>query len=90
MLTGKGWKEVNERCSNIGCMGYYDILFDLEGIKMDYIKNIPESCAECPKYIYKGDDEQLCQASRMREMHLKRWQKKPKWCPIEKRFRNEK
>ena len=47
----------------------------------------PESCMECPKYIYKGEDEQYCQAAHMRDFVLKRWQKKPKWCPIERRFR---
>lgn len=43
-----------------------------------------ESCLTCPKYIYKGDDEQYCQAARMRPMYLRRWEKKPKWCPIDK------
>lgn len=53
-------------------------------------ETIPVSCADCQKYIYKGEDEQYCQAARMREMRLKRWQKKPKWCPIERRaMKNE-
>ena len=47
--------------------------------------NVPESCDACPKYIYKGEDEQYCQAARMREIWRKKWQKKPKWCPIERR-----
>ena len=46
-------------------------------------------CIDCPKYIYKGDDEQYCQAARMREIYLKRWQDKPKWCPLERRARRE-
>lgn len=53
---------------------------------------VPESCMDCRKYIYKGDDEQYCQAAKMREFHLLRWQKRPKWCPIarlqEKQNRN--
>ena len=56
---------------------------------MDPSENKPEKCMDCPKYIYKGEDEQYCQASRMREIYLKRWQKKPKWCPAEKWGRNE-
>ena len=53
-------------------------------------ENVPESCDDCPKYIYKGKDEQYCQAARMREIWRKKWQKKPKWCPIERRVtRNE-
>lgn len=48
-------------------------------------EKIPESCVDCPKFIYKGDDEQFCMAARMREVWLKRWQKKPKWCPLERR-----
>ena len=53
-------------------------------------ENTPESCDACPKYIYKGEDEQYCQAARMREIWRKKWQKKPKWCPIERRVtRNE-
>ena len=52
-------------------------------------ENVPESCDACPKYIYKGEDEQYCQAARMREIRRKKWQKKPKWCPIERRVRAE-
>ena len=51
---------------------------------MEPSENKPEKCIDWPKYIYKGEDEQYCQASRMREIYLKRWQKKPKWCPAEK------
>ena len=47
----------------------------------------PESCMDCPKYIYKGDDEQYCRAARMRMFSLARWQKKPRWCPFERRER---
>ena len=54
-----------------------------EGKDMSEIK-APESCMDCRKYIYKGDDEQYCQAMRMREIRLLRWQKKPKWCPIDR------
>ena len=52
-------------------------------------ENVPESCDACPKYIYKGEDEQYCQVARMREIWRKKWQKKPKWCPIERRVRAE-
>jgi hypothetical protein len=54
----------------------------------DEKENIPESCMECSKFVYKGDDEQFCRAARFREVWLKRWQKKPKWCPLEKMRRN--
>ena len=53
-------------------------------------ENIPESCAKCYKYIYKGEDEAYCQAAGMREVWLKGWQRKPKWCPIERKWREQK
>ena len=40
-----------------------------EGKDMSEIK-VPESCMDCRKYIYKGDDEQYCQAMRMREIRF--------------------
>lgn len=53
-------------------------------------ETIPESCELCPKFVYKGDDELHCQAARMREYTLLKWQKRPKWCPIARRVkRNE-
>jgi hypothetical protein len=56
---------------------------------MDEMKTIPESCDECSKYIYKGDDEQYCRAARMREVWRRKWQKRPKWCPLDRQYRNE-
>ena len=44
-------------------------------------------CADCPGYVYKGDDEQYCQWAKMRQMWLKRWQDRPKWCPAAARQR---
>ena len=55
---------------------------------VDMDEMIPDSCMNCPMYIYKGDDEQFCRAKRLREITLQRRQKKPKWCPLERR-RNE-
>lgn len=54
--------------------------------KYNYQDGVPESCEDCKKYVYKGDDEQYCYAARMRPFVLKKWQKKPKWCPIERHF----
>lgn len=48
-------------------------------------ETIPASCMECTYYIYKGEDEQFCSAAWLREVHLHRHQKKPKWCPMERR-----
>lgn len=45
----------------------------------------PESCMDCPKFIYKGEDEQYCRAARMRNFTLQRWQKKPRWCPLDRK-----
>lgn len=45
----------------------------------------PMECETCYKYIYKGDDERYCQAARMRQIWLKKWQRAPHWCPIERR-----
>ena len=57
---------------------------------MKNFETVPyRSCAECPKYIYKGDDEQYCHAAYMREISLKKWQRKPKWCPIDSMQRRE-
>lgn len=51
-------------------------------------ERIPDSCYHCEKYIYKGEDEKYCQAARMREIWTRKGQRRPKWCPIERRIRN--
>lgn len=55
-----------------------------------WMDSAPENgCIDCSKYIYKGEDEQYCQAAHMRDFALTRWQKKPKWCPLDARKRRE-
>lgn len=49
--------------------------------------NNKAECENCEKRLYKGDDEQYCMAARMREIYLTKYQKRPKWCPIESRKR---
>lgn len=47
------------------------------------------SCEECEFFIDKGEDESYCKISHFRQFTRARWQRKPKFCPIEKRAKIE-
>lgn len=46
-----------------------------------------QECETCGYYVYKGDDEQYCKIAHWRQFSLLRWQKAPKFCPINRRMR---
>lgn len=48
-----------------------------------------QECAKCPYLIYKGDDEMYCRICGWREFTLQRWQRYPKWCPVNRRRKEE-
>ena len=47
------------------------------------------SCDNCEFYIYKGDDECYCKIAGYRMFTRYGRQRKPKFCPIEKRAKRE-